>query len=113
MNSLNKRFEIFIFYCIFTFRVSLCNIIVLSLKKITNLIIGEFKFIKLDFLQVSSTRFQLPWLEIINQIVRTKKLTNYPRHKSYSNLLELFGGIINKVPLKSIIQMKEKQKADP
>lgn len=41
-----------------------------------------FEFTKEDLLQVSSTHFQ-PYLLKKIQIIRTKILTNYPKHKSY------------------------------
>lgn len=41
MNHLNKMFKIFILYCIFIFKVSFYNIIVFSLKKVTDLIIKK------------------------------------------------------------------------
>lgn len=68
MNSLNERFKISILYYIF---------------------ISEYLFIKLLYFH------RPPWLGKIKQILKNKKLINYPRYKSCFQGTWMFWDIIN------------------
>jgi len=49
------------------------------------------KFIKADLLKISGARLQPPWLGKMDQIARTKRLTNYSNLSLVPKLLGLFG----------------------
>ena len=88
MYLLNKGFGIFILYIILLY--FLYNIIVFFLKIYWFNHRRVHKFTKINLLQVLRFRLQPSWLGRIDQISRTKRLTDYPRHKPYPQVTWVF-----------------------
>jgi hypothetical protein len=63
-----------------------------------------FKFTKKNFLQVSDTNYQPPWLRMMDQIAKTKRLTNYPKHKLCLWATWIFWNIINNTIYEKLIK---------